>query len=309
MTSTLWNQLNKTNILTKYNLEYLNSLIENKVEESLNLEYKSSGSLDKQNNKTTEISKDVSSLANSDGGIIIYGMAEDDNNHLPKEISPINRKQFSNEWLEQIVHDKIRPRLSNFKIHPIDIDEANVVYVIEVKKSNTAHQAADKRYYKRFNFQSTAMYDYEIRDILNRAKHPNIDLDFKLKDSQSTLSIYAVNNGPILAQYLNVNFKIPKHIIEGNEFNPLNKLEFETYYLDNTIRDVLDVQILGMGNVSKKYGPSRYDPILPTQRFRLTDIKLDNYPFDNGNIIEWEIFCDNARINKGTIEMNKLLKN
>ena len=89
--------------MTEYNLKYLESLIENKVEESLNLEYKASGAFGKQNNKTTEISKDISSFANSDGGLIIYGMAEDENNHLPKEIDPIDIKQFSNEWLEQII--------------------------------------------------------------------------------------------------------------------------------------------------------------------------------------------------------------
>jgi hypothetical protein len=293
--------------LTDYNLEYLNSLIENKIEENLNLEYKSSGSLGKQNDKKTEISKDVSSFANSDGGIIIYGIAEDENNHLPKEIDPIDRKQFSNEWLEQIIQSKIRPRLSDFKIHPIDIDINKSVYVVEIKKSNTAHQAEDKRYYKRFNFQSTAMYDYEVRDILNRSKNPEIELNFELKNRHTVLVIYAVNVGRILAEYLNVTFKIPKHIIKKNEFNHLDKKGFEIYNLENTVRDVLDVEFIGMGNVSKKYGPSRYDPILPNRRFKLTEIELDNYPFDHENFIEWEIFCDNANPKEGAIRLNELL--
>ena len=158
--------------MTEFNLEYLNSLIENKVEENLNLDYKAAASLDKQNNKTTEISKDVSALANSDGGILIYGIKENNvNKHLPERIDPINRKDFTKEWLEQIIQDKIRPRISEFKINPIEINNEQVVYIVEVEKSNTAHQAFDKKYYKRFNFQSTAMYDYEIRDILNRNKN------------------------------------------------------------------------------------------------------------------------------------------
>ena len=122
--------------MTEYNLKYLNSLIENKVEENLNLDYKASGSLEKQNNKTTEISKDVSAMANSDGGILIFGIQEDgDNKHLPEKIDPINRKEFSKEWLEQIIQDKIRPRISNFKIHPIEIDNDYVVYIVEIKKN------------------------------------------------------------------------------------------------------------------------------------------------------------------------------
>tara|TARA_R100001369_G_scaffold82274_1_gene113854 strand:- start:1092 stop:1976 length:885 start_codon:yes stop_codon:yes gene_type:complete len=292
--------------LTEYNLEYLNSLIENKVEESLNLEYKSSGALGKQNNKTTEISKDVSSLANSDGGVIIYGIAEDENNHLPKEIDPIDLKQFSNEWLEQIIESKIRPRLADFKIYPINIDSNKVVYVVEVKKSNTAHQADDKRYYKRFNFQSTAMYDYEVRDIMNRSKNPVISLDFKFKNQHKEIIIYAINSGSVYAKYVNVKFRIPKKICEEKYFNSFNHEIFEIN-TDNTIRDVLDVQILGMGNVSEKYGPSRYEPILPKQRFKLTEIKLTNYPFDYENILEWEIFCDNSEPIKGEVRFADLL--
>lgn len=108
----------------KYNLEYLNSLIENGVEENLNLDYKAAAALNKQNNKTTEISKDISALANSDGGIIIYGIKESNvTKHLPESIDPINRQEFSKEWLEQIIQDKIRPRISEFKIHPIDISK------------------------------------------------------------------------------------------------------------------------------------------------------------------------------------------
>tara|TARA_R110002074_G_scaffold400771_1_gene597000 strand:+ start:730 stop:1620 length:891 start_codon:yes stop_codon:yes gene_type:complete len=294
--------------LTEYNLEYLNSLIENKVEENLNLDYKAAPSLDKQNNKTTEISKDVSALANSDGGIIIYGIKENQKEkHLPEKIDPINRKKFSKEWLEQIIQDKVRPRISDFKIHSVEIDNESVVYIVDVQKSNTAHQAFDKKYYKRFNFQSTAMYDYEIRDILNRSKNPEIELDFAMQNKHSTLVVYAVNKGSVLAEYLNVNFKIPKHIIKGNEYNRSNAITFENYILDNTIRDVLDVEFLGMGQVSKKYGPSRYDPILPTQRFKLTEIDLDNHPFDYENILEWSIFCDNATPKKGNIRVQELL--
>jgi len=294
--------------LTKFNLEYLNSLIENKVEENLNLDYKAAASLDKQNNKTTEISKDVSALANSDGGILIYGIKEDKvNKHLPEKIDPINRKDFTKEWLEQIIQDKISPRINDFKIHSIEINNEQVVYVVEVEKSNTAHQAFDKKYYKRFNFQSTAMYDYEIRDILNRTKNPEIELDFELKNSHSTLIVYAVNVGRILAKFLNVDFKVPKQIIKGNEYNPLKKLAFETYNLDNTIRDILDVELRGLMQVSEKYGPSRYEPILPNRRFKLIEIELDNYPFDNENYLEWEIFCDNAYPVKGIVKMNQLL--
>lgn len=283
-----------------YSLRYLEALIENKVEENLNLDYKASGSLDKQNNKTTEISKDVSAMVNSDGGIIIYGLIEE--KHLPTKIDPIDRNQFPKEWLEQIIQDKIRPRISNFKIHPIEIDSDHVVYIVLITKGNTAHQAFDKRYYKRFNFQSTPMYDYEIRDVLNRSNNAIIDLEFELENRHSELVVFARNNGNIYAKYANVKLRLPEKIVEIESHQ--EKVEIVT---DNTVQDVTDIT-LDIGNQPrKKYGPARYVPILPSQRFLLTRIKLQNYPFDYEHILEWEIFCDNAIPKNGKIRLQELL--
>ena len=42
-----------------------------------------------------------------------------------------------------------------------------VAYVVEIAPatSRAPHQAYDKRYYKRSNFESTPMEDYEVRDL------------------------------------------------------------------------------------------------------------------------------------------------
>lgn len=53
--------------LDEYTLADVNSLITNEVEEDIHLDYKASGALDKADNKRTEITKDVSAFANSDG--------------------------------------------------------------------------------------------------------------------------------------------------------------------------------------------------------------------------------------------------
>ena len=51
-------------------LEDIQDLITNEVEESTELEYKS---MVKVNNWKSELAKDVSAMANANGGIIIYG--------------------------------------------------------------------------------------------------------------------------------------------------------------------------------------------------------------------------------------------
>jgi len=68
-------------------LEDIQKLIENKIEESLTLEYKRELS---RNNK--EIAKDISAFANTSGGVIIYGIEE--KGHIPISKSWIETKNY-----------------------------------------------------------------------------------------------------------------------------------------------------------------------------------------------------------------------
>ena len=54
----------------------LDKLIADQVEDNLHLDYKAADALAKTDGKKKEVSKDISALANSDGGIIIYGIKE-----------------------------------------------------------------------------------------------------------------------------------------------------------------------------------------------------------------------------------------
>ena len=159
-----------------YSIEDIDSLITNEVEENIHLDYKAAGALDKNDKKRTEITKDISAFANSDGGIIIYGVSEED--HKPKEISPIDGRIYTKEWLENVIQ-LIQPRIDDLKIYPIRIgDLGESIYVVKIPRSgNVPHMARDKRYYKRFNFMSEPMEDYEVKDLYNRIFIPKIKID------------------------------------------------------------------------------------------------------------------------------------
>jgi schlafen family protein len=119
-------------------------------------------------------------MANSDGGVIIYGIKEHQTRkHLPEKIDPIDRSLFSKEWLEQVINT-IRPRIDRLIVHPVPLNSgaSDVVYVAEIPQSTTAHQARDYRYYKRLNFESVPMEDYEVRDVMNRATTPHLAVEF-----------------------------------------------------------------------------------------------------------------------------------
>ena len=157
--------------------ERLQVLVRDRVEENAVLEYKRCDSLQKTDGKRVEISKDVSAFANAAGGEIVYGMIAED--QAPSQLgNGLDPADISKEWLEQVINGKIQPRIDGVRIFPVPLDKSHpgkVAYVVEVPQSLTAHQAADQRYYKRFNFQSIPMEDYEIRDVMNRVKHPRLE--------------------------------------------------------------------------------------------------------------------------------------
>lgn len=152
-----------------YTVEDVQSLIDNQVEESIYLDFKSAGSLEKTDKKRMEISKDVASFANSDGGIIVYGIKEVD--HVASEFSFINGNEYTKEWIEQVISSYVQRRISDVRIYPVRIDGdiKKSVYVVKIPYSFDApHLSKDNRYYKRFNFMSVPMEEYEVRQTYGR---------------------------------------------------------------------------------------------------------------------------------------------
>lgn len=204
----------------QWNQSRIQGLIDNGTEESLILEYKSAEAFGKSDAKKKEITKDVSAMANSTGGIILYGVKEYDEpakRHLPEKIDAVNRNEFSKEWVEQVINN-IRPRIDGITIHPVNIDgdQDKVAYVIEIQQSTTAHQATDYRYYKRFNFESVPMEDYEIKDVMNRLTTPDASVEFKfltvsqMKDlHEYTLEIFVRNQGNLVIKNFKLEFVFP----------------------------------------------------------------------------------------------------
>lgn len=159
------------NLLDKeeFSMSDILSLIENEVEESIHLDFKEAEALDKTENKKKELSKDIASFANSDGGIIIYGIKEE--NHKAHSLSFVNGNIFTKEWIEQLINSTIQRHIPDLKIFPIRFDNSILksIYVIKIPKSVEApHISRDKRFYKRFNFESVYMEEYEIRQLYGR---------------------------------------------------------------------------------------------------------------------------------------------
>jgi hypothetical protein len=297
----------------------LEQLIKDKIEESTYLEYKAADALINNDQKKNEIAKDVSSFANSDGGQIIYGIKEfqSETRYLPEKLDPINRQTFSKETLEQIINSRIAPRIHGLTIVPIIIGDPKdnaVVYVVDIPKSSVCHQASDKRYYRRFAFQSVPMDDWEIKDIMNRQKHPDIILEFGILHvytpaeglqvptgtTETKLMVYMKNVGSIYCNYVNFTISLPSFLLpDEDEYDIFvrDEVYLANIYGDNTTRDIIGVK-MDFGIPINQKGPARFVPILPGESMRAFEISLDYEHFRRGNKKEWpllwELVADNA---------------
>jgi predicted HTH transcriptional regulator len=180
----------------EWQLADIEELIKDRVQESLVLDYKASAALAKDSSKVSELSKDVSAFANSEGGTLVYGVTQDDQNY-PKALDVgSDRGTISAEWISQVIDSRISPRIRGYQTHAIDLPSGKALFVIHVPQSETAHMADDNRYYRRSDCRSVPMQAYEVLDVMGRSKTADLQLEFRLASGATKLFVYAENFSP-----------------------------------------------------------------------------------------------------------------
>lgn len=282
----------------------IKNFITSEIEESLTLEYKSAEALGKSSLQKKEITKDVSAMANSAGGLLIYGIrefAETDKRHLPEKFVPVDRTEFPREWVEQIINS-IRPRIEGIFIHSVQLPsgENDVVYIIEIPQSKTAHQARNHRYYKRFNFQSVPMEDYEIRDVIFREQMPDVVIRFlvELKDGEQNLIVQAKNLGSAYARYVACFVDVPIKTLVNIE-NKRSVKDGGKYYRHR------------LTNLNQEYADETFKANFPLLRSMTMSWKIplvENFVElkESKWKIKWKIYADNALPKENKISFNEI---
>ena len=185
----------------------LERMLDDQKPEDAHLDYKGTesllppgrggGGLDRQK-RAEDISKDVSSFLNSDGGVLVYGVPESDE---PRRTggSPIpggrgigfRKGEVTKETIEDLITSNIQPRPGPDLFQVTEVPYCGrIVFVVEVDVGlDDVWQAKDRRYYKRFNYKAEPMDHFEVEMVRNRTIGPNLKLAFGLNDQwDSTLS-------------------------------------------------------------------------------------------------------------------------
>ncbi len=313
--------MNEQIALRDWDESHLEGLIQNQVEESSTLEYKACAALDKQSKGRNEISKDVSSFANSGGGTLIYGIVEKDN--IPVKLdSGYDPVEITKEWLEQVIHGTIKPRIDGVHITPVPLERnspGKIVYVVTIPQSTTAHQAADKRYYKRHNFLSAPMEDYEIKDVMNRIKYPVLIPDFSFRSSSRSPEIHQYelilvirNTGQLRAIDFKIIIYFPSDFVlrAGVGYMERRLISSEEFSPDTPLSNQYDLE----GLVIKQNS----FVIFPGDEWRVTDddrylvyYKIDHQLYRDflrtkSPRLYWKIFADDAPARFGDMSFDNL---
>jgi hypothetical protein len=234
----------------------IDQIIQNQMEESTYLEFKSSNSLDNTDRNKKEISKDISAFANSDGGLIIYGIKEND--HKADSVDFINGRVITKEWIENVIDSNIKRIIPGLKIFPIRFsnDLEKTIYIIKIPSSiSSPHMANDNRYYRRANYKILPLEEYEIRNQYNKKLVTKLvfeDLIInssgtsrvgeRLKSINYTISIQIKNIGFAIEKDYKIEIRLHNRIYEESmpAYNPLNKYlireekEFKIFSIPNS---------------------------------------------------------------------------
>ncbi|MCH5330192.1 MAG: ATP-binding protein [Alistipes sp.] len=317
-------------------IEDVQRLIDDCVVENTSLEYKAGIDLNGKKDWRRELAKDVSAMANANGGTIIFGLCEikeEGKPALPGAITPLDSTVISKERLEQVIYSNISPKIEGIEITSLPADLRNpkdVIYIVNIPQGNTAHQnTISRKYYKRRNTTIDAMEDYEIRDIMNRNSVPNIELVFEIErrnpvqayviqpvyhpelrtvipqmvpqnDAVCVLCCKPVNTGNVIAENLHYFIEIPENMVKtGNSFDIIKRENgYITIHRENLYCDILE----GSTPQNIKFGNPRIVPVLPHTTGVYKHIILSELAdFDSTAEIRWRLNADCAPQKSGSI--------
>jgi hypothetical protein len=165
-------------------------LVDDALEESIYLDYKASPALSRDSKPSDEMCKDVSALANSAGGQIIYGIEEQGKKGFPSAVDEgVTDPKITREWIIQVLNSRVHPKMVDVTVDRIPLSATGFGFVINVPQTRSGpHQAPDKRYYRRYELHSQAMDDYEVRDVMNRSAASEPFVEISLPNAQTEIT-------------------------------------------------------------------------------------------------------------------------
>lgn len=282
-------------------IDMLKKFISLEPEENLHLEFKQGDWFASENRN--EISKVVSSFANSDGGILIIGVSENKDKGVSRAAkivgSPMDVRH-SKETLENILSSNISPKIGSIRISRLE-DNGYSIFILDIPRGGRVpYMASDKRYYKRLNYQTTPMENYEVEDfIFGRRNPPRLSAKLNFFDGIANGEIFTFS---ARISVKNIGKAMAKHLI-------LTLIVRGASIIGKGIFELIDQ---GNGQITLQHGPfeTSGNPVLlapsPAEEDVFADFGTVKLVTLVGSIVtfEYQIFHEELPATKGYINLN-----
>lgn len=159
--------------LSEWTASDVQSLIDERVAEGQRLEYKRELNLDTQSQRR-EAAKDVSGMANASGGLLLYGVEEDDS----EEPIPTARRPMPDgsgqARLEDVLDSSVSPTL-NLQTRLLDAPDGGFFLIVRIfQRTGAPHMVesySDHRHYVRSGIKTRPMKQEELRAAYAQVSH------------------------------------------------------------------------------------------------------------------------------------------
>jgi len=227
----------------------IDQFISEEKEENLHLDFKTLGAPDlKFSDDKKNLAKALSGFANSDGGLIVWGVdarKSEDGIDCATSLRPIPKIKKLLSRLNNVTSDFVNPSVNGVQ-HKIVFEEedgSGIAATLVPPSDMGPHMAKASldRYYKRSGDSFLKMEHFEIEDMFGRRPRPKITLMYKIAKYQQIhrqdkiihplLIVVGIENtgrGMAIAPYLAVKvfppFHVSKNGVDGNGNEGLPRL-------------------------------------------------------------------------------------
>lgn len=174
-------------------LDAIRRFVSEQRQEDLHLEFKSNADFSKKDIRR-QLAIAISGFANSDGGIIVWGVVakrNPDDIDAAAELQPIENVKQVRSRIESLTGEAINPRVDGVRHREFqDADGRGFLATLVPASDAGPHMAklAEDRYYKRSGDRFYCMEHFDLEDMFGRRARPRLDLCVRLISGGITYS-------------------------------------------------------------------------------------------------------------------------